>query len=223
MPTRDSSIKDFCSYFSRKPWGKCGLLKEHCFQTQSGIPCALKDHYEKLKLRGDEPPLARILKERLWQDVSRNWREYARHPQRRGLAAFNTGKPLEKNIRRLLREELEALNVTVFPPKKIEILGGIGIIPDVTIRKNHRPTTFIMIKTWIGTGGSIREVMMSGHFLKKEFGEKFAKIYAITLIPTFPRGGRLEEVMRDYIDGVYFIDESPYIDDFIRELTQIYQ
>ena len=84
--------------------------------------------------------------------------------------------------------------------------------------------TFIAIKTWIGSGDTIRDVMMTGHFLKREFGERYAKVYAIALVSVLPRRKeRLIEEVRRYIDGLYFVDQPPYIDDLVQELKRIYR
>jgi len=215
----------FCPYLAKRPWGRCKLLEEQCFRMSSGRPCALKDHYEHLTIKEHDPPLTKKLKKALLSEVIKKWKEYAARPQERGRGrvAFLTGRPLEDCIYNLLQDELRNLGVRLGLRKRIEILGGIGIVPDIIISKEGKPTTFIAIKTWVGSGDSVRDIMMIGHFLKREFGERYAKVYAIVLISALPRrGSRLSEEIKKYIDGLYFIDQEPYIDDLIREIKSIY-
>lgn len=212
----------FCPHLSLEDATTCSLLGTPCFMLDSKRACALMEHYEKLRIKEDDPPVTRKFKSKTLRQVLKKWREYSSNP-RRGGRSFLTSKPLEENTFQILNEELKGLDVDIGLRKKLAILGGISMIPDITIRKVKRPTTFISVKSWIGTGGSIRELMMEALFIKHALGADLTRVYALILLPKFPVNGRIVEIAREYLDGLYFVDDYPYIDHLIKELKNLYK
>ncbi len=210
----------FCEYLDR---GRCTLLEERCFRLREWKRCDFATHYERLLVKPTDPPLTIRLKEMLRPRVVERWKKYAREGAPSGMKRM-TGGPLEEVVIELIKSELSGLDVEILMRKKITLLEKvINIMPDCIIRKSEKPQSFISIKTWIGPGASIRDILAKGFLVKRAFGEINVKMYAVALMPyALPNINRIIDVYRPYIDGIYFISEPPYIDELIAELKRTY-
>ncbi|MCD6514085.1 MAG: hypothetical protein J7L07_04100 [Candidatus Odinarchaeota archaeon] len=209
----------FCKYLSQN---KCELLGEICFRLKEWKPCVLSLHYELLSTKPRDPPLTTKLKQNLKSKIIERWKEYAKRGAPPGMKGM-TGGPLEEEVIKLIKLELADLGVEVAKRRKLIVLKNIRIIPDGIIKKEGKPISLLSIKSWIGPGGTIRDILGYGLLAKRGLGELNVKVYAIALHPyALPDINEIIEVYRPYIDGIYFISSAPYIDDLIRELKKLY-
>jgi hypothetical protein len=140
-----------------------------------------------------------------------------------------TGRPLEKGIRKVLKEELAGFNVSIPDSgKKFTIWEAptkeeeINIISDCMIKKQGYPTSIVSVKSWIGST-QLRETFAYAYFSKSFHGQKNIRVYMVGLQPIRKDIKDLAKICRPYIDGVYSLSEEPYIDELIEELKVIYK
>jgi hypothetical protein len=92
---------------------------------------------------------------------------------------------------------------------------------DGVLEKNGYPTTLISIKTWLGTD-SFRESFGNAYFIKTMHGRRNIRFYVITLFPFEYISKEWVELAKPFVDGVYSLSETPYVDNFIEELRTLY-
>lgn len=133
-----------------------------------------------------------------------------------------TGIPVEQGIRSSIMNILTPLNVSVHPRgKKFEIWDDVNIIADILAQKDEYPTSIISVKSWIGTT-QIRETYAYAYFSKTWHGQKNIRLFMISLHPIPNRLMKLIRACMPFIDGVYSLSGSPYYDDLVAELHNIY-
>lgn len=211
--------------FCKKLLGEsCSVVGEKCFRIQAGKQCDYIDYYERLEAIGeDTPAIATRGRRSMIAALLASWKKYAQHP----LPGVKNvvASPLEREVRAILKFELEPLGVVVYDtPKKYRIWEDIAIIADGLAQKEGFPTSIISVKTWLGEG-QIRETFAYAYLAKTWLGQKNIKVYEVAILKTPTKGKTIEglvEICKPYLDGAFFLTEAPYIDDLISELKEIY-
>lgn len=211
----------FCEKLSGE---SCSLVGERCFRIQAGTQCEYIGYYKRLKDMGkDTPAIAARARTSMIDPLLASWKKYARHPLPgvKSVVAF----PLEREVRAILKSELEPLGVAVNDTgTKYRIWEDIAIIADGLAQKEGFPTSIISVKTWLGEG-QIRETFAYAYWAKTWLGRKQIRVYQVAILKTPTKGKTIEgliEICKPYLDGVFYLTEAPYIDDLIRELKEIY-
>jgi len=211
----------FCRELSGE---SCSLVGERCFRIQAGEQCEYINYYKQLKAIGkDTPAIAARARTSMIDPLLASWRRYAQHP----LPGVKNvvASPLEREVRAILKSELEPLGAAVYDTgKKYRIWGDIAIIADGLVEKEGFPTSIISVKTWLAEG-QIRETFAYAYWAKTWLGRKQIRVYQVSILKTSTKGKTIEsliEICKPYLDGVFYLTEAPYIDDLIRELKEIY-
>ena len=211
----------FCRELSGE---SCSLVGERCFRIQAGTQCDYIDYYKRLKdMVKDTPAIAARARTSMIDRLLASWRKYAQHPLPgvKNVVAL----PLEREVRAILKSELEPLGAAVYDTgKKYRIWGDIAIIADGLVEKEGFPTSIISVKTWLAEG-QIRETFAYAYWAKTWLGRKQIRVYQVAILKTRTKGKTIEgliEICKPYLDGVFYLTEAPYIDDLIRELKEIY-
>ncbi|MCK4388318.1 MAG: hypothetical protein KAW00_06045 [Dehalococcoidia bacterium] len=211
----------FCKELSGE---SCSLVGERCFRIQAGERCEYIEYYKLLKQIGkDTPAIATRARTSMIDPLLASWKKYALHP----LPGVKNvvASPLEREVRAILKSELEPLGVAVYDTgKKYRIWGDIAIIADGLVEKEGFPTSIISVKTWLAEG-QIRETFAYAYWAKTWLGRKQIRVYQVAILKTSTKGKTIEgliEICKPYLDGVFYLTEAPYIDDLIKELKEIY-
>jgi len=211
----------FCKQLSGE---SCSLVGERCFRIQAGTQCDYIDYYERLRdIVKDTPAIAARARTSMIDRLLASWKEYAQHPLpgKKGVVAY----PLEREIRAILKSELEPLGVVVYDTgRKYRIWEDIAIIADGLAQKEGFPDSIVSTKTWLAEG-QIRETFAYAYWAKTWLGRKQIRVYQVAVFKTPTKGKGIEsliEICKPYLDGVFYLTEAPYIDDLIRELREIY-
>ena len=211
----------FCEKLSGE---SCSLVEEKCFRIEAGEQCEYIHYYKRLKdINKDTPAIAARARTSMIAPLLASWKKYAQHP----LPGVKNvvASPLEREVRAILKFELEPLGVTVSDTgKKYRIWRDIAIIADGLVEKEGFPTSIISVKTWLGEG-QIRETFAYAYWAKTWLGQKQIRVYQVAILKTPTKGKTIDsliEICKPYLDGIFCLTEVPYIDDLIRELKEIY-
>lgn len=190
---------------------------------KDGRRCDLPHHYDALS-DPDAPKIAKKISRKIRDPVLKRWKDYARHP-RPGKKDMTAG-PLEEGIRQELGTQLTPLGATVHSGGRKFIVFGEGseevwIIADVLIEKDGSPTAIISVKSWLGAA-QIRETFAYAYLSKVWHGQRYIRVYMVTLQSWEDSLDNLIHACRPYLDGVFSLSEEPYIDELVEELRDIY-
>lgn len=201
----------------------CQVVNERCFRLQAKEPCEYIDYLQRLADPKNTPPIATRAKKDMIDPLLASWKKYAQKPLPgiKGVVAI----PLEREVRAILKSELQPLGVTVYDAgKKYRIWEDTAIIADGLVEKEGFPTSIISVKTWLGEG-QIRETFAYAYWAKTWLGRRQISVYQIAILKTPTKGKTIEgliEICKPYLDGVFYLTEEPYIDDLIEKLKQSY-
>jgi len=211
-------LKSFCEKLVRD---RCQILDEKCFRMREKEKCDFKGHYDLLRDTRKDTQIVKEFKQGLLPEVLKSWKKFAQSPKS-GLKRM-TGGPLEEAARKTIKKELEPLGVTVYETgRKIPIWkGSVNIIADCLAEKNEIKC-ICSVKSWIGEE-SLRETFAYAYFAKMWYGHKNVRVYMLELHPIWPNLKDLVVACKPYIDGVYSLSSSPYIDELLQELRYLYQ
>jgi len=216
------TVNTFCKELSGE---SCSLVGEKCFRIRAGSRCEYIGYYELLKdiARDTPPPIAAKARASIITPLLESWKNYAQNP-RTGMKIV-VALPLEREIRAILKSELEPLGVVVHDTgTKYRIWENVAIIADGLAQKEGFPTSIISVKTWIAEG-QIRETFAYAYWAKTWLGRKQVRVYEVAILKTPTKGKSIEsliEICKPYLDGVFYLTEAPYIDELIKELKEIY-
>jgi len=181
--------------------------------------CGFRDHYNYLPPSSQDPPSTRKIKQSIFNEVIKRWKAYGSNPSV-GKKQM-TARPLEDGIVECLRW-LEKYGVQVSPRKSFEIIEGVSTIIDCVLTKKEYPTTLISVKTWLGTD-SFRESFGNAYFIKTSYGRRNIRFYIVTLFPFKYISRDWIELAKPFVDEVYSLSETPYIDELLNELDIMYK
>jgi hypothetical protein len=153
-------------------------------------------------------------------EIIKRWQDYAVKPS--GGKKQMTARPFEDAVSECLKSELQKYGVEINTRKKFEIILVVNTISDCILTKNEYPKTLISIKTWLGPD-SFRESFGNAYFIKTMHGRRNIRFFIVTLFPFKYISKEWIELAKPFVDGVYSLSESPYIDDLLDKLEFIYK
>ena len=198
----------------------CQILQESCFKLGKETECDSLNCYNLVKNRLQDKPLAQEIKDKLLDPLIQSWKSYAKSPAP-GKKDM-TGRPFEKAVRAMIKEQLTPLGVNVSSTgKKYSFWKDLNIIADCLATKGAHHDCIFSMKTWIGEE-QLRETFAYAYFAKLYHGQKNIKIYMIAFHSIPPQLQGLMVLCKSYLDGVYSLCGEPYIDDLLEELRGVY-
>ena len=215
METSDT----FCVYLTR---GQCNILEERCLKLRSDDKwCDFLHYYGKLKeISNDVPNISSGARSNMLEPFLSNWKTHAQNPLpgRKDM----TARPLEKEFRDILKSALNPLGVVVPETgQAFKIWGNTKIIADALATKERFPTCIFSAKTWLGEG-QIRETFGYAYLSKMWLGQRNIRVYMVGLQEISEHLRPLIELFKPYVDGVYSLCGTPYVDDLIKEVKRLY-
>lgn len=219
--------KKFCNKLSL-PGGTCTVIHERCFRMSEQKPCEYVRSYLPLltKIGLDTPPIARKARENMLNPFKERWKKLCQNPKSGGRARV-LATPLENVIRAILISELTHLGVSILDKAvSYDIWDDCTINADALATKEGYPTCIFSVKNWIGLE-QIRETFAYGYLAKQRYGQKDVRLYEIGLTIYNQRAetrklDSLISAYKPYLDGVFYLDRTPYIDQLIKELRKVY-
>jgi len=198
----------------------CSILSERCFRLQQKSECDFLLHYDLLTNITNDPPISQKVKREMYSEFMSNWTVYAKNPSpgKKVMTAF----PLENAIRKVLKDELNPLGLTIADSgEQFEVFKGTRIIADCLLKKLDYPTSIVSVKSWIGTT-QLRETFAYAYLSKMWLGQKHIRVFMTTLQGFDDGIATLAEVCKPYLDGVYSLSKKPYFDKMVKELKSMY-
>ena len=200
---------------------KCRKLAEICFRIEHGKKCEFIGHYDHIRDYQGNKPLAKRVKQIMEPRFFKEWKSFARDP-RSGKKRM-TGGPLEEAIRKVLKQELSPLGVTVYDRGKQFYVwrDKVRIIADCLLEMEARKA-IVSVKTWVGTE-QIRETFAYAYLAKTWLGQKNIRVNQIALFPFEEALKSLVKACMPYLDGVYSLSSEPYFDYLVDEMKTYFQ
>lgn len=214
-----------CLYFKGE---KCELLDQECFRKNNDPKnCGFYGSYSVLQEDQDDLPITARLKKEVLNNMVEKWK-----PENRGGDRQMTAKALEDGVKKILKEELQQLNVEVTKRKSYPIAEDtedkVKTIIDCMIKKEGKPTTLISVKTFL-KAEPLRESLAVAYLIKK-YAQPDEKInfYIVALNSLEPLKSKSMnlgwlKLSKPEINGVYSLSSEPYFDGLVKELKGIYQ
>ena len=209
----------FCEKLSGET---CRVLEERCLRLSAREKyCDMLDYYKMLtEVSGETPPISRKARESMLEPFLSNWREHAKGPQ--AGKKDMTARPLERELRAILKSELSPLGVAVYDTgRKLAVWKNVSIIADALAEKPGFPQSIFSFKTWLAEG-QIRETFAYAYWAKTWLGQKNIRVYMVGLVSISRTLGSLIEVCKPYIDGVFSLCGSPFLDELVEEAKHVY-
>lgn len=199
---------------------KC-VLETQCKKKSVGGRCEFTVHYDNLKPKSSDPVLARQLKTVMKPKVLGGWEDFV--SDRKLGKKRMTGGAFEVALREVFKKNLAKSKVTVWDTGKRLSLSKLGfdIVPDLLIEKKGYPMSIISAKTWLGQE-QLKETFGSAYFAKHNYPRKSIRVFMAVFLPTPNWNPKLEEACKEYIDGIYWVSQKPYIDSLLVQLREIY-
>ena len=213
------SKRKFCEKLSGNT---CPILKKDCLRlSASSKKCDMLGYYNILtKIERDTPQLSKAVRKAMVPGFLSNWRLHAENPLP-GKKDM-TARPLEKEMRVILKSQLSPLGVSVADTgKKLVVWEKVNIVADALADKQRFPRSIFSFKTWLGEA-QIRETFGYAYLAKTWLGQKNIRVYMVSIGATPKFLESLIQACKPYIDGVFSLCGSPYLDDLIEELREMY-
>jgi len=200
-------MKDVCELLKD---GLCISLNEPCLKSNPKN-CAWHHHYNWLQLVPGEPPINADLKQKIFPRALAKWRG----------GRNMTARPFEDSLKEVFDYHLKDLDVQINVRKQERIIDGFNPIVGVLIKKDDYPTSFILVKTYLGTG-ELRECFVNAYFTKILLGSKDTRCFVVTIDKLRTSVRELIKLGEPFFDEVYSLSDNPPVDDLIRVLRILY-
>jgi len=207
-----------CQHFNNN---NCLALNVQCANPNQLKNCAWKAHYQWLQLDPNEQtlfPLNASLKQQILTGASINWRKYALN---RTGGRNMTATPFEDSLSKIITQNLGKNNVKVQTRKQEKIALGFKPIVDILIKKDGYPSTFILLKTYLGPG-ELRACVGNAFFTKNLLGSKHSRCYVVTLNDFSSSLKELIRISGSLFDGLYSVSGQSKVDGLIQNLSKLY-
>jgi len=192
--------------------GRCTILDKQC-NYKKPADCGFRFYYTRLN-SSEGSPIAVEVKKRMASIVLKNWKEFDERGNRNMVA-----RPLEDTVSDVFRQKLSAYGVNVVTRKKFNVGQGYAPIIDIRLEKPSLVTSLISIKSYLSPG-AFRDSFGNAYFAKLMYGQRNIKFFIVTI--AVQMSADMVELARPYIDGVYRLSESPYIDELVNLAEGLY-
>jgi len=132
-----------------------------------------------------------------------------------------TARPFVDSLKEVLDYHLKDLDVQINVRKQEKIIDGFNPIVDVLMKKDGYPTSFILVKTYFGTG-ELRECFGNAYFTKKLLGNEDTRCFVVTIDKFRTSVRELIKLSGSFFDEVYSLSDNPPVDDLVRTLLILY-